>query len=92
MLMISIPKSEIRNGNIKTGTPVTINGHKTLITLSEVDGHLIYTDEQGVENRCKVFSAVEQSKMPMPDGTKTDCIRFLAASHGQTVDDCVVMP
>lgn len=54
MLMIGVPKTEIVALDAD-GTPVQINFHPTV--LRRRDGYLLYVDDDGNENRCKILDS-----------------------------------
>ena len=78
MLMICVPRTEI--GALDAGgTPVRINFHETV--LRRRDGYLLYVDDEGVENRCKILDSFVVG----------DKLKFAAASHGAADDTHVVI-
>jgi hypothetical protein len=78
MLMIGVPKTEIAALDAG-GTPVRINLHPTV--LRRRDGHLLYVDDDGNENRCKILDSFVVG----------DQVRFSAASHGAADESHVVI-
>lgn len=69
MLMIGVPKSQIAALDAG-GTPVRINFHPTV--LRRRGGYLLYVDDEGIENRCKILDSF----------VARDQVRFAAASDG----------
>ena len=78
MLMIGVPKTEIAALDAG-GAKVRINSHHT--TLRRQDGYLLYVDEGGVENRCKILDSFVAG----------DQVMFSAASHGQEDENHVII-
>jgi hypothetical protein len=69
MFSILITRTDLPK--LKQGVAVRINGHPT--TLMRQGDYLCYTDEDGMENRCKVL-------LTMPEDTGG--IYYQCASHG----------
>ena len=77
MFLIGIEKERI--AELAEGTAVRINGHSTI--LRREGNHLIYQDEDGLENRCRIFMEDEDDL----------AINFSCASHGDEDEGHVII-
>lgn len=77
MFLIGIEKARL--AELAEGTAVRINGHNT--TLQRVGDFLIYEDEEGVENHCRILIEHENDI----------ALNFACASHEQEDERHVIV-